>query len=317
MTVGLVVQVVVTGLAVGATYGLVAMGFALVHRLTGVLELAHGDLLGGAVFLGLVVSVGTGPVGRDEAGTAAYLAGVVVALVAAAIAGALLYLAILRPSYRRRSTSRGALGWIGATAAVAFAIEGILAAAFSREAYVFPDPLRFDRLGPIDLGGGATLPVRTLWVLGVGVVVALVARRVLERSTFGDALSAIASEPMGAAAVGLPVDRLVAAAFALAGVLAAVAGVVVAPSRPIGPSFGLVLGLKGIAAAVLGGLASPGRVFAAGLAIGVLEGAVASLHVPGLPSLGLGPAWRDIAPLLLVLGVLAVRPPRGALEPIE
>src|SRR5205807_1596747 len=112
---------------------------------------------------------------------------------------------------------------------------------------------------------------------------------------------AIADDPVAATLVGLPVDRLVAGAFALAGVLAAVAGLVVTPAGTLDTRVGLVLGLKGIAAALLGGLGRPRAVFAAALALGVLEAAVASLHVPGFPGLALGPAWRDIAPLVAVM----------------
>ena len=234
----------------------------------------------------------------------------VAAIACAALAGALLYLVVIRPFFRRRA----ALGWIGATAAVAFAVEAALAAAFPRQGYVFPDPFSWDRFRPLAVGNGSTVPVRTFWVLGAGLVVAVAVDRFLSRSRQGRALMATASDPGAAALIGLPVDRLVATGFALAGALAAIAGVIVAPGTTIEPQTGLVFGLKGLAAALLGGLVSPRRAFGAGLVFGVLEGAIASWHVPGLPSIGLGPAWRDIGPLLVAVGVLAVRPPTIARE---
>src|SRR5947207_403302 len=128
MTAGLVLQVVVTGLAAGAAYGLVAIGFALVHRLTGVLQLAHGDLVAGAVFLALFLVAGTSPVTQSNVAWPGLLAAAAGAVIAGCAAGALLYLAIVRPFFRRGAT----LGWLGALVAVGFAIEGVLAAAFSR-----------------------------------------------------------------------------------------------------------------------------------------------------------------------------------------
>jgi len=170
-------------------------------------------------------------------------------------------------------------------------------------------------LGGVDLGLGQ----RELGAeVGVGAVVAILARIVLTRTSFGLAVTAITSEPIGARAAGLPVERLVAMAFALAGALAAIAGIVGTPSGgSIGVQSGAILGLKGIAAAMLGGLVDPDRVFLAALCVGVGEGAITNLHVPGAPSLMLGPAWRDLAPLLLVLVVLAIRAPRHAREIAE
>lgn len=313
MTGGLVLQVVVTGLAVGAAYGLVAIGFVLVHRLTGVLHLAHGDVVGGAVFVAVALAAGTEPTTRAGAGSLRVVAAVVVTIVLAAAFGAALYLVAVRPFFRRRST----IGWIGALVTVAFAIEGALSATFPRSGYVLPDLIPFDRVHPLHLPDGAALPARTLWVLGAGVLVGWFTAWLLRRGRVGLSVAAIVHDPELAELVGVPVQRLVTLGFALAGALAAVAGVLVAPAAPVDPRSGLVLGLKGIAAALLGRLEGPGRVFAAGLGLGVLEGAVASLHVPLLPSLALGPAWRDVAPLLVVLVVVALRGRREVVEGLE
>src|SRR5438874_966243 len=177
MSVGLVLQVVITGIAAGAAYGLVAVGFSLVYRLTGVLNLAHGDLVGVGVFAGLVAAAGTAPVGQGQVGVARTLLGIVVALVVAGATGLVVYLFAVRPFFDRPSP----IGWIGATAALAFAIEGALAASFSRQGYVFPDLFRFASASPITVMG-AVIPIRTLWVLGAGGVVALATDRLLRRS---------------------------------------------------------------------------------------------------------------------------------------
>ena len=313
MSAGLVVQVVVSGLAAGAVYGLVAIGFSLVWRLTSVLHFAYGSIVGASVFLTLVVAAGTAPVTASNVGVVRFVAAAGVALVAGALAGAAMYLVVLRPFVRRGST----LGWVGATVAVALAIEGALAASFPRESYVLPDPLPFTKWRPISLGGGASLPPRTLWVLGAGLLLAALAGYVLTRTRFGVAVSAVGAEPLGAQIVGLPVDRLVTIAFALTGALAVAAGIVGTSGGPVTTDTGLLLGLKAIAAALLAGLGAPGRVFRWALALGVVEAAIVGLHLPGVPSLGFGPAWRDVGPIVVALIVVAVR--RGSLlrEPVE
>src|SRR5947209_7424546 len=110
MTAELVLQVVVTGLAAGAAYGLVAIGFALVHRLTGVLQLAHGDLVAGAVFLTVFLVAGTGPVTQTNGTWLEVLVAALGAILVGALVGALLYLTVVRPFFRRQFT----IGWIGA-----------------------------------------------------------------------------------------------------------------------------------------------------------------------------------------------------------
>jgi branched-subunit amino acid ABC-type transport system permease component len=208
--------------------------------------------------------------------------------------------------------------------AAAFAVHGFLQAAFVRQSYVFPDLLPFDRIGKggaISLGGGTTVQARAFFVIGAGVALAAGAAAVLRRSRQGRALQAVAMDLDAADAVGLPVDRLLALAFAGTGAVAALAAVVAAPGAPVNADTGALLGLKGLAAALIAGFGSPWRSFAAGLGVGLLESAVTTLHVGGFR---LGPAWRDVAPLLVavVVAVMAGRtgsrrrvPAAGVAEP--
>jgi branched-chain amino acid transport system permease protein len=314
MSFGLVVQVVISGLAAGAVYGLVAIGFTLVWRLTSVLQLAYGDFVGGSMFLMLLVAAGTGPVTATNISVVRYLIAVAMTVAIGAAAGALLFLGVLRPFIRRGST----LGWIGGAVATALVIEGALASAFPREAYVLPDPLPFSRWSPLSLPGGASIPLRTIWILFLGLALAGATGYLLTRTRFGAAVEAVSSEPIGAQIVGLPIDRLTALAFGVAGVLAGLAAIVGTPSGgTITVRTGLLLGLKAMAAALVGGLGSPSKVYRAALLLGVFEAAVINLHVPGFPSLSFGPAWGDVAPLALALAFIAFRAGRSMREPVE
>jgi branched-chain amino acid transport system permease protein len=300
--VSLFVQVVVTGLAAGAVYGLVAVGTSLAYRLTGVVPFALGDLVGLAVLAALAVEGGTGPVTATSVPAWRTAAGLATGLAVATAAGLLLYVLAVRPFLRRRST----IGWVGAMVAAAFAAHGFLAATFVRQSYVFPDPLPFDRIGnggAISLGGGATVQARAFFVIAAGVALAAGAAALLRRSRQGRALQAVAMDLDAADVVGLPVDRLLALAFAGTGAVAALAAVVAAPGSPVNADTGALLGLKGLAAALVAGFGSPWRSFGAGLVVGLLESGVTSVHVGGFR---LGPSWRDVAPLLLAVAVAVV-----------
>ena len=300
----LLLQVLITGLAAGAVYGLVAIGFSLVHRLTGVVHFALGELVTLTVFVTLGVAGGGGPVSRAEVGGARFAGALAAGLAAAILVGATLYLLAVRPFLARDWT----LGWIGGMVAVAFAVRGVLQAAFPESPYVFPDPIGLDRLGDggvLRLGDGVTVPVRAFVVLAAGVLLAAAAAWVLERSTVGRALRAIADDRVGARVSGLPVERLLVGAFAATGALAGLAAVLQSPAAPVSIDAGALLGLKGLVAALAVRFGRPWVAFGAGLALGIVEAAVGSIGV-------LGAEYRDVIPLaLVVVALLAVR--RGRL----
>jgi branched-chain amino acid transport system permease protein len=190
--------------------------------------------------------------------------------------------------------------------AIAFAIENILAVAFPRSAYVFPDPIPFDRAGNegIVSVAGATFQLRSFFVIALGLALVAALTYVIQRTQFGRGLQAIAEDPEGARIIGIPHDRYVGLAFGLVGALAVVIAVAAAPSGPFSVTTGALLGVKGLVAAVVVGFGSPLRAFAAGLALGVLESGIAG---GGLFGHGFGPSYREVLPIAIALVVLAFR----------
>jgi branched-chain amino acid transport system permease protein len=297
----LVLQVVVTGLAAGAGYGLIAIGYTLIYRLTGVIHFALGELVSLAVFVTLFFAAGTGPVTQTNLGAVRFIPAVAGGLAVAVVSGFLVYRLALRPFLNRRSL----IGWVGVLVAVTFGVRGFLASAFARPSYVFPDVIPFRRLGEsgvVNLGGGVSLQVRTFFVIGVGLALAAGAGWLLTRTRLGRALQAIADTREGAELVGIPVEWLLAIAFGLAGALAALAAVVEAPSAPVSVDTGALLGLKGLVAALVVAFGSSWRSFLAGLAVGVLEAAISVFH---LGPVQLGPQYRDVLPLVLAVVIIA------------
>lgn len=306
----LVVQVLLSGLAAGAGYGLLAVGTSLVYRLTGVVHFALGEIVGLAILVTLAVAGGAGQVSRATLTPERIALGMPVGILAATILGGGLYVLAVRPFLRRGSL----IGWVGGLLAATFAARGILAATFVRETLVFPDPFGLDRLRPIALGGGATLQPRWIVVAVVGVALAAVAALLLDQTRIGRAMRAVASNTEGAHEVGLPVERLLVGAFAAAGGLAALAGIIAVAGSPVSADTGALLGLKGLAAALLAGFGSPWRSFLAGLVLGVVETSVASLSIGDS---GLGPALRDVVPLALAILVMGIRARRQAAAEVE
>ena len=306
MSLGL--QILISGAAAGSLYGLVAVVHTLVYRLTGVVQFALGDMIGVAAFSALVVAAGTGAVAQEHVSPWRFALALAVAFLVAAAIGVIGYVGAVAPFLERGSV----LGWIAATAALAFALNALLETLFGRRGYVMPDPFPFDRLGDDGLVtvAGATLRARDVFVVILGLAVAAGASLVLRRTRSGHALEAIASDLEAARVVGLPVERLVTAAFALAGALAATVAVVAGPGEPIDASTGALLGLKGLAAALAVGFGSFWRAFAAGVVLGLAEATIATASVGGLE---LGASYREVLPLaaaLVLAAVVAARRPR-------
>jgi branched-subunit amino acid ABC-type transport system permease component len=134
--VSLVVQVIVTGLAAGGVYGIFAVGYSLIYRLTGVVYFAFGDLVAFGVFTTLLVAAGTGPVSQTSLGLGRFLFALAVGLVLCIGVGAATYVLFIEPYLLRGST----VGWVASTLAIAFALRGMIGAARVRVSG--PVPLR-------------------------------------------------------------------------------------------------------------------------------------------------------------------------------
>ncbi len=305
-----VLQILASGFAAGAVYGLVGVGQAVLYRLTGVVHFALGELIALGVFTTLYVAAGSGPVSETTVGGGRFLLALAVGLLVTTAAGAGAYLLAIEP-YRARGS---VIGWVGASLAVAFAVRTLLQASFDRQSYVFPDPLPFERLGTDGFWhvGGATIQVRSLFVAAAALALAAAAVYLLRSTRYGRALEAIAQDHDAALVSGLPVTRLVAAAFGLAGAFATIAAVLAAPSAAFDVDAAALYGLYGLAAAVVVRF-EPRRALAAGIALGLLQAAVTSAHWSGAQ---LGPAYRDALPLLAALAIVAwhARTTRAAVE---
>jgi branched-chain amino acid transport system permease protein len=300
---GVLVQVVLAGLSAGAVLGLVALGFTLVAGTVRVLHLAHGDIVVASVFVGVLAVLGRTPV-ASTLGVGDSVAFAVLVLAAGAGLAALVAVLAVRPALPDPTRGRpgDVLGWVAGGVAAGLLVRAVLGLLLPQQGYAVPDPLRLSALtddGLVHLPGGGTLPVRVLAVLVLGLLVGLVAERLLVRSRFGRSLRAVADDPDAAALCGVNAGRVVLLAFVAAGVLAGLAGLLDAPGRTVSVDDGVVLGLQGIAAAVLGGLGSLRGAVLGGLAVGLLQSVAVYAG---------GAALQDVAPLTLLVVLLALRP---------
>ncbi|HEX7000864.1 MAG TPA: branched-chain amino acid ABC transporter permease [Trueperaceae bacterium] len=278
---GEVLQVLVSGATIGSVYALVALGLVLVYRTTRILNFAHGDVGVLGTFIAYVLFTNLQlPFG----------ASFVLALVAAAIIGAIIYLTTVRPA-----RTKSDLGLIILTLGLALFLGGFDALVFGTDNKVVPT------LGPDSIvrGFGASFSVASLLTAALGVLLMLGLWALLSFTKLGVAMRAVAQREDVAEAMGLPVRTVLMATWGAAAVLATAAALLFAPTTLLNPTMMLDPLSKGFVAAVIGGMNSlPGAVVG-GYVLGILEllvGVYVSLE------------FKASFAFLVVIIVLLVRP---------
>ena len=274
-------QYVLSGLAIGGVYALVALGFHVMWAAAKAVNFAHGDTL----MLGAVLAI----LGLDAGLPLA------IACLLAVAAAALFGLALERFAIRPFAESTNSIGWMLTTIAVGIMLEALVTMRFGGFSRPLPSP-GVER--SVSILGAGVYP-QELLIPAVAVVAMLGLRLMQRRTLIGRAMQAVAFNRQAAALMGINVDAVVALSFALAALLGGAAGILVAPVTQASSTMGLLLGLKGFAVAIIGGITSAPGVVIAGLAFGVVE-----KFVEGYIST----AARDIVGFSLMILVLLAFP---------
>jgi branched-chain amino acid transport system permease protein len=273
-------ELVVSGLAVGAIYGLVAMGFAVIYKATGIVNFAQGEMgmLTAYTTWSLATLMGTGGI-----------ATVFVAVVVGAALGLICERLIMRPML-----GEPVLSVVLVTVGLAVVLRSIVTIIWGAS------PHKFEVAGADTILNIAGIGIR---VSQVGVIIALVLAIAgfwffLRHSRFGVAMRAVAADEKTARLMGVSTERVQAVAWASASGLAGLAGALFAVIYGLTPTV-FELGLKAFPATVLGGFDSVLGSGFSGLIIGVFENLVGGY----LPS-----TLKEISGFVLILVVLMVRP---------
>lgn len=258
---GFVQTVIVPGLSSGALYALIATGFALLFRVTGVLNFAYGNLVMVAP-LGVLVL-------HQKWGLA-----IVPAYVLAIALTLVLALAQERVAIRPFLNSGSALPWIVSTLGCSVILGELLSIPYAGQSQAFAYGLSGRPIGVL----GVTTTPANLALMGAALVVALLLGVLSARTAVGLRLAAVAQDLAGATAIGIRADRMSQIAAGAAGLVAAVTGLLVAPTQLVSSDLGLSYLFYGFVAASVGGLGSLPGALIGGLVIGV-GGQAASVYI--------------------------------------
>ena len=279
-----VLQLAINGISVGAIYALVALGLTLTYKATEVLNFAHGDLLMLASFIGW---------GLITAWQWSFWLALPATLL---LVGAASW--TLERGVMRRIAGQPQFAGVMLTIGLAFMIRGAVSMGFGPESRKFETPFS----GSNTHFGPLVVTDLNLAILGAALLVTSALFLFLRRTALGIAIQAASQDQLAAYLSGIRVKRLNSLVWGLAGALAALAGMLLAPITLVDISLWFVL-LKSLAALVLGGFGSAPGAIVGGLLIGLIE-SFAGVYAPG--------SIKDVVAYIVLIVVLVVWP-RGLL----
>jgi len=275
-------QLLVSGLANGCVYGLIALGFVLIYKATEAVNFAQGDfmMLGAFVTLGLV---------NAEYMNLPFWIGAPIAILMMGLFGYLLNFFLLRHLFGQSQVAVVIL-----TIALGFVLRFFAGMIWGHLPVSLESPLA---LGDLRIGS-VVLGMADVAVIVVTFLLTFFLYQFFQKTKIGLAMQAASQNQMAAYYMGIPVKRVQGLIWGLGGMVAAVAGILFASKGAIDPNAGY-LGIKAFAAAVIGGFGSLPGALAGGLIVGVIE---------PFASRYLAAGYSQIAPYALLLAVLIFRP---------
>lgn len=273
-------QFMFSGVTVGATYALAALGFTLIYNASNVINFAQGEF----IMLGGMLTVFALKVGLPMP------AALVVAVAIPAAVGVLVEKLAIEPARRA-----GVVGLIIITIGASLVLRGLVQIWLGKGAATFP---AFSGDAPISIGGAALAP-QSLWVLATTAVIVAALWLFFNRTLAGKAILATSIDPLAAQLVGINTQWVLRVSFALSAAIGAVGGILLTPITMTSYDVGIMLGLKGFVAAVVGGLGNGLGAVVGGLMVGIIEALSAGY---------ISSAYKDATPFLLIFVVLFFLP---------
>ncbi|MFF2486188.1 branched-chain amino acid ABC transporter permease [Microbacterium sp. NPDC058062] len=281
-------QTLVSGVAVGSTYALIALGFVLVYSATRVLNFAQGAF----VLIGAYATYQLG----SRFGLPFFLAVLLAAIICSGLS------VLFERFVVRRIPPHDHFAAVMVTVGALFAVEAVVASIWGATPMNLGDPWGVDTVPFL----GAAVAVVSIWTIAVSVVLLTATFVVFKFTKVGLAMRAAVSDPLAATANGISLSRVRLGVWAAAGAAGAIAGVLMSTGATgVSPALGIAA-FAALPAMVLGGLTSPVGAIVGGLITGMVQ-QLAVLYQPQyLPFLGDG--FPAVTPYLLLVVVLLVKP---------
>jgi branched-chain amino acid transport system permease protein len=289
------IQILTYGVADGAIYALVALGYTMVYGIIELINFAHGDVftMGAAVSIPVMGALGLAE--GKSFGIVSLLALIATFVIVMLLTG-LLNIGIERVAYRPlRNAPR--LAPLITAVGVSFILEGILVLWIGNSTVHYPDLLPNNR---VSLGGGASIGFKDFFVIIVAIVLVVALTAFVNGTTLGKAMRATAQDREAAQLMGIDINRTIAATFFIGAALAGAGGIVFGLYyNDINFQLGFSAGLFAFTAAVFGGIGNIQGAALGGLMIGIVR---------AFSDGYLRSEWTDVWVFAILILVLVFRP---------
>ncbi len=273
---------IITGFGLGSMYGLLALGFYITYAVSNTVNFAQGSamMLGAVLTFSFAVTFGW-----------PMFPAVIASLILCALWGVVVERIGVRPFVKR-----GTDAWLMATVAIGIILENVVLFTFGKDPRGMPPTVLTTESFYV-----AELKVQPLQVMipVVGLSIAIALHLFSRRTKYGKALLAVVQNPDAARLMGINVTMAIVITYALSGMFAGIAGILIAPLFHISSTMGTLFGIKAFAVAILGGITNAWGVMVAGLVYGLVEALITEQ---------LGSTYTQIVTFALIILALAIRP---------
>ncbi len=277
-------QIVISGLATGGVYGLIALGYVIIYKATSILNLATGQFMTLGAFVCLTVMTNV---------AAPFYIALPVTLIFSAILGIVIERIVLRPLI-----GEPIIAVIMVTIGLSSILNGVTHLIWSPQYRSFP-PIFPPQ--PLDLGF-AIVPSGLLWGFIFAVACTIIFTCIFRYTRTGLAMRATAANQQAALSMGISVKRIFAISWSLAAITAAIGGIIIGNISGISIHLGHI-GLKVLSVIILGGFDSIIGAIIGGLIVGVLEN-VAGIYLDSF----VGGGSKEVVPFVILVAILMIRP---------
>jgi len=255
-------QQLIFGLANGSIYALMALAIGMVSSTTGIVNFAHASvvMMGAMVSWWMMVIYGF-----------SYLPALIIAIVVSIVLNIVMY----ETCVKKLGNLQHNVGWIITLFGASIILDNTARMVFGTEPQAFP--YLFE--GKMVTIGDANILLHELMMITIAIVIGIVYQTVIKKTRFGRAVRAVAFRPSTAELMGIKSEYIILLCFAMAGAVAAIGGVLIAPITFASYTMTMSIGLKGFAAAVLGGFGNTKGAFIGGLSLGIVESFI-SIFIP-------------------------------------
>jgi branched-subunit amino acid ABC-type transport system permease component len=277
------VEVTVGGLAIGCIYSLIALGFTMIIRSTGVLHFAQGEVVMLGAMFGLTAF---------RIVPLPFIALFIVGMVLGGLAAAAIELGVYRTLRVRRVPL---MNIIIATVGMSILLQNGSQLVWGSEPIAYPKLFSIESyaIGP------ARVAPQLVWIIVFGAVVMVLLQLFLSFTRTGRAMQAAAQDPDTAQLMGINITRTTAYTYCIAGVLGGGAGVLLGSLFYASFSMGFLPGIKAFVAATLGGLGSIGGAMVGGILFGLIE---------TFSAVSISTAYKDAVGMILLILILLTWP---------